>query len=229
MALNYVRWVERLNQQRVLRTEAGKRFIGAIGVLANELAEGASQAVRALWVGDRAGIGPAYDGLTPAGEELSLPKYPRESWAQYHARLQRAWDDWPYAGHESSILGQLAAAGFDDPGITIYHASDWPLSGRPSWWSQFWVYFPIGSHTVTADGPPIGPSLTVGSFVVGPVGLLQSDAFAMRQIILKFKPAHWICSGIVFQVSGWVVGTDPDVGDPGLVVGGETATVGVPY
>lgn len=224
MARTYTRFVQRINQQLVLRTEVGVRLIGSIGVLVDELLEGATQAVRAAWVGDS--VGPAADALSAAGEEMSLPRYPRESNEQYEARLERAWDDWPYAGHESSILGQLEAAGF--PGAEIYTPADWPLTGLPDWWSQFWVFFPAGTHSVTAAAPEVG-SFTVGDgTLIGPVGLSQADLFAIRRIVKKFKPGHYICSGVIFEISGWTIGTGHTVGEPGLVLGGESELVGVP-
>lgn len=222
MARTFTRFVERINQQLVLRTEPGRKFIGLIGALSDITQEACEQALRAGWVGDN--VGPAVDALSAAGDEVSLPKYPRESSSQYRARLARVWEDWPTAGHESSILAQLDAAGFSD--AQIYDAGDWPLSGLAAWWSQFWVYFPAGTHTVTAAGPVVG-SFTVGDgSSVGVVGLTLEDLAAMRAIVNKFKPAHYICSGIIFELSGWTVGTGHDVGDPGLLVGGSVATVG---
>lgn len=227
MALTYVRWIERITGQLALRSEAGKRLMqGTLGlVVGDKLVEGARQAVRAGWVGDT-DTGPAEDALGLAGGEVSLPRYPSETAEQYHARLQRAWEDWQYAGHESSIIGQLEAAGF--PGAEIYYASDWPTSGLVDWWSQFWVFYPAGTHTVTAPGPDIG-GFTVGDgTTLGPVGISPANLLAMRSIIKKFKPTHWICSGLIFEISAWTMGAGPLIGDPGLLVGGEVATVGVP-
>lgn len=222
MALTFQRFVERINQQLVLRTEPGRKFIGLSGVLMDFTMEAATQAVRANWVSDS--IGPAADGLTAIGDEYSLPKYPRETNSEYELRLERAWEDWPTAGHEDTILGQLEAAGF--PGAEIYYATDWPLTGLPDWWSQFWIFFPAGTHTVTGAGPVVG-GFTVGDgSSVGVVGLSLQDIAAIRAIIKKFKPAHYICSGVVFEISGWTVGTGHLAGEVGLVVGGSTVTVG---
>lgn len=186
------------------------------------LAEGARQAVRASWIGDTPGNGPAYDGVGAAGNELSLPRYPQETWAQYHARLQRAWTDWPLAGHESIIRAQLAAAGF--PGAQIFYALDWP--GWADWWSQFVVFYPAGTHTVTG-GAEIG-AFTIGDgTIIGVDGISVADILALRLIIKKFKPAHWVCRAIVFELSGWTIGTGHVIGEPGLEVGGSHTFVGV--
>lgn len=225
MAETYVRWIDRITGQLAFRNGAGQRLMGTISlVLGDQISEGLRQAVRSGWIGDD-DTGPADDALGPAGSELSLPRYPDETAAQYHARLDRAWDDWPTAGHETSTVAQLAAAGF--PGAVIYHAREWPTTGRTDWWSQFWVMFPAGTHTATAAGPLIG-SFTIGpSITIGPVGISAENMLAMRALILKFKPAHWICSGIIFEISGWTVGDGTLVGDPGLLIGGEQATIGV--
>lgn len=220
MASSYTRWVERLNQQMVLRTEVGRRFIGTIGVLIDQLADSFVQSVRASWVGDRAEVGPAYDALTPAGEELSLPRYPQETWTQYHTRLQRAWNDWPYAGHESSILGQLTAAGYD--GAQIFYTDDMTD------WSHFWVFFPVGTHTVTSEGPEIGSFVVGDGTTIGPEGLDAIDLLTTRLIIKKFKPAHWVCDHIIYEIEGWTVGSGHLVGELDLVIGGTRAKVGVP-
>lgn len=255
MAQTYVRWIERITGQLALRQGAGQRLMGTLALLLGDNnAEAIRQAVRAGWVGDN-DTGPAEDALGAAGDELSLPRYPNETWEQYHARLQRAWDDWPYAGHETSIVGQLEAAGF--PGAVVYHASAWPYSGRPDWWSQFWVFFPEGTHAVTSPGAvywddgsaplygffPWGggatygthtPGPTGGSFAwgdgttYGPLGITPVELLTIRSIIQKFKPARWICSGVIFEISGWTYGTGPTWGSPGLVWGGEVSTVGVP-
>lgn len=220
--MEYTKFLERI-AVRVMRSEPSKRFLGVHGLVFNFVAEAARQAVRALWIGDRTGNGPAYDALEPAGRELSLPRYPGETWGNYQGRLQRAWTDWPVAGHETSILSQLAAAGF--PGAQILYPSDWP--GYFTSWSQFVVFYPVGSHPVTGPGPEYG-SFTWGyGTTYGPTGISGEQLLAMRAIIRKFKPAHWVCRAIVFELSGWTYGTGHVWGEPGLVWGGETVYVGV--
>jgi hypothetical protein len=207
---------------RVLRGAAGERFLGAMALLFDRLAEGSRQAVRAFWIGDREGNGPAYDALGPAGEELSLPRYPTETWAQYHARLQRAWTDWPYAGDETSILGQLAAAGF--PNAQIFYMYNW--LGVSSW-SQFIVLFGTGMHPVTSAGALIGTFIVGDGTNIGPQGITSAQLRALRLIVKKFKPGHWRCPAIVFELTGWTIGTGHIIGEPGLVIGGEHVYVGV--
>jgi len=208
---------------RVLRSLPGQKLVGLTGLLCDYIAEGARQAVRAMWIGDRTGNGPAYDALEPGGRELSLPRYPGETWASYHARLQRAWTDWPVAGHETSIEAQLAAAGF--PGAVIFYVTDWP--GFLTSWSQFVVFYPAGMHPVTGPGPAYGSFNWGDGTTFGPTGITAEQLGAMRAIIRKFKPGHWVCRAIVFELSGWTFGTGHTYGEPGLVYGGETIYVGV--
>jgi hypothetical protein len=218
--VNYRNYIARI-AARVLRGGPGERFAGAVALLFDWLSEGGRQAVRAFWIADRPGNGPAYDALGPAGQELSLPRYPGETWGQYHARLARAWDDWPLAGDETSILGQLAAAGF--PGAVIYYPPDAPA--YLTTWSQFAVFFARGLHPVTGPGAPWGSFKWGDGTTYGPTGITAGQLQTIRSIIRKFKPAHWICPAIVFEVTGWTYGTSHKWGEPGLVYGGLTIQV----
>lgn len=236
MASTYLQFVRRV-VPTVLRTEPGRRLTGTVALVANMVAEAASQAVRASWIGDRKG--PAYDALKPAGNELSLPRYPVESWSQYHARLERAWEDWQHAGHDSSLTGQLETAGF--PGAQIYSALSfgwptrpplhWPNDVLPQsfWWSKFWVFFPEGTHSVTAPGPIAGDGHTAGDpgLIAGPVGIAPVAMDTIRSIIRKFKPGHWRGLQVVFEITGPTAGTGHVAGEPGLVAGGQTAAMGI--
>jgi len=198
----------------VLRGPIGRRFIGTFALFFDLLAEGARQAVRAPWVGDASGVGPAYDGMTASGNEVSLMRYPGETWAQHHARLQRVWDDYPLAGTEGAIAAQLSAAGF--PGAVFYY--DPPNTA-------FWIFFPAGTHTVTAQGPLVGSFVVGDGTLIGPVGITPGQITTMRGIIARWKPAHWVCTKIIFQLTGWTVGDGHHVGDVGLTLGGENVII----
>lgn len=214
----------------VLRTEPGRRFVGVMSLTTSMLAESYREAVRASWIGDSK-IGPAYDALSLAGSETSLPRYLNETWDQYHARLQRVWEDWPHAGVESSILGQLDAAGF--PSGVFYSALPWGWPTRPPlnwpdevapeefWWSKFWIFFPAGTHSVTADGPIAGDGHNAGDpgLVAGPVGITGAQMKTIRMIVGKFKPGHWRGFQVVFELEGPTAGTGHLAGEPGLVAG----------
>lgn len=214
MGRTYRNWLASIAPP-VLRGDTGARLVGLVALMFDYLAEGARQALRSSWVGDS--DGPAYDALEPAGHELSLPRYPNETWRQYHGRLQSAWDVWPYAGDESVIISQLAALGY--PGAVIYYTIY--LGDLPASWSQFVVFYPLGTHHV--GQPKEVGTFTVGDgTVIGPTGITIAEIATFRAIINKFKPGHWICPAVIFELSGWVVGTGHAVGEPDLVVGGET-------
>lgn len=219
MALTYRSFVERVLRQRIARTDPGRRYFATLALLFDGTMEALEHALRGGWVNDS--LGPAPDALSPAGDELSLPRYPSETATQYKERLARAWTDWQTAGHETSIVAQLTAAGF--PGAEIYYAS-----AADTHWSKFVVFYPAGTHGVTSSGPGYGSFTWGDGTTYGPLGISAQDLSALRNIILKFKPAHWICSGLVFELSGWSYGTGPSWGDPGLVWGGTQAVVGVP-
>jgi hypothetical protein len=223
MALStYRSFVAAVVRLRTLRGKLGQRLKGALAFLQDELAEGLRHATRASWIGDTS-IGPAYDALGPGGSELSLPRYPVETWTQYHERLKRVWQDWPFAGDESTIIGQLTEAGF--PGAVIYT----PLNADfdPSdYWSHFIVFLPEGSHPVVAPAPKWGAFNWGDGTKYGPIGLTSAQYGTIRSIIRKFKPGHWICRWVVFQISGWQYGTGHTWGEAGLKWGGQSARVG---
>lgn len=196
MGTNYRQWVARLTQGiGVLKDGLGAGFIGVVhGLMADITAEGASRAVRSPWltVSDQPD-----DALALIGKERSLPLYPRETIAQYRARLKSAWSIYQFGGDESSIAGQLQAAGFG----LCYTIDPWngvlTVSG---YWSHFTVW--IGTHTVTAAGPPYGSFAWGDGSRYGPVGLTLEDANTIRAIIAKWKPVDWICRDIRFDLGG---------------------------
>lgn len=217
----YLEYLDRVIRLRTLRGPRGQALVGTFGVLADALAQGWSEGLRAPWIGD-VGEGPAYDALGPAGSELSMPRYPGESWTQYHERLQRAWTDYRFAGTEATIEAQLAAAGF--PGARVLGPNDTTIE-PPGYWSHFIVYFPIGSHTVTASAPKWGSFKWGDGTQYGPVGLSAQQLQTIRAIVRKWKPGHWICRELVFQIAGWQYGTGRTWGEIGLKWGGESARV----
>lgn len=192
------------NSPTRLRGYFGRRLVGAAMFLLDSVAQGLTHAIKAPWI--KSEEGGSYDAPQFLASELSLPRYPTETYLQHKGRLARAWLDWPFAGSAQTIVAQLAAAGF--PGVEIRFDPDAPgPHGEPApYWSQFWVFFPIGSH------PIIGPGVPWGSFdwgdgsLWGPEGRDGPEATriaidTMRAIVRKFKPAHWVCRGLVFELS----------------------------
>jgi len=214
--------------------EVGEKFIGAIGMLSDMCADNFRHALRSSWVGDSyiGGPGPAYDALTPGGRELGLPRYPPEPWDQYHARLNRVWEDMQVAGDESSLLAQLTATGF--PNAVIITPHEWPDEPGPAgelpYWSQFWIIFLEDvygvSPAVPYDGFDWGDETLFG--ISGVTTLLVQT---LQRTVRQFKPAHWICRGITFVTgSGWLIGDTRSLSTLtglGYTFGGETITIGV--
>jgi len=213
----FVKFVESGILPTLFSGRFARRHMGVTAAVFDVLAEGFAHAVRAPWVSDTKGVGPAVDILGDLGAEVGRPRYPRETWQSHKSRINTIWDTAPLDGTESVLLLELAAAGF--PGAQVQYTSDSVN------WSEFWIFFPAGTHTITAEGPPVG-SFSIGDGThIGPVGLLAEDLATMRAIIRAHKPAHWVCSKIVFQLTGWSVGDGHHVGDPGLVIGGTNVSV----
>lgn len=207
----------------VLRGPVGERFVGGLAALLDQASENGRHALRSAWVGDNliGGPGPAYDALTPAGKELDLVQYPPETWPQYHSRLNDAWETYQRAGDENTIVEQLALLGF--PGAVIYTAQDWPSVPGPygelPYWSQFWI-------VLDGDALGLSPAALWGAFnwtdgtLYGIDGLTSAQVKSLRDIVKKWKPAHWICRAVMFKFGGWLWGDGSIWGEPGLVYGG---------
>lgn len=200
----------------------GERFVGVFGLLCDDIAEGAKHAVL---VSKFTSSLFSADTLRTLGEERNMPRFPEEDDDTYKARLQNAWTLWRQAGTAGGLIAVFAAAGIE--GLRIFSARNWPTTAPVGHWSQFWAFLPAGTHPVTGLGPEIG-TFTVGDgTTIGPTGITATELAAMRATVKNFKPAHWVCRGLVFQISGWSVGDGSVVGDPGLEIGSEHAVVGV--
>lgn len=204
----------------------GERFVGVIALLADLVSEGATEAVKVPWLAEPSSPD---DALRFAAFDRNLERYPNETADQHRARLLRAWKDWQAAGDESAILGQLAAANF--VGAVIYCQAEWlrppetDVLGNP-WWSLSWIFFPKGTHPVTAQGPICGSGLQCGSGVLcGPVGI-GNVAKILVGIVQKWKPSDWVVRELIFEISGSTSGTAHTCGEPGLVCGGQCAAMG---
>ncbi len=207
----------------ILRAEFGQRWRASAAFYLDALTEGNNQAIKAPWLGNPSGVPP--DALGPIGEQRLLERYPAESDEEYTARLTNVWEIWQLAGGPEVILEQLAAAGY--PGAAIFTPLEWPSVPPTPYWSQFWVYFPEGTHPVTSAGEPWGTAFQYGDGATwGLQGITAEDLAAIRSIIRKFKPGRWVCRHIHFQISGWFYDEDGvQWGDPGLEWGGESARV----
>jgi hypothetical protein len=212
----------------------GSRFIGMLwAVPADVIGVALTQAIKAPWL-HRGGQQPA-DALPLLGGERNMPRYPVETTAQYQERLRGAWFAWEYAGTKAAIESQYAAAGYPDARVyeprrqhsqTLDWHGDWerePLD----YWSQFWVFFPQGSHGFSPP-PTIGdPGLTIGDedLLIGATGT-YAEVRLLRGLVNKWRPAHVICRELILELTGATIGTGHVIGEPGLVIGGEQLTLG---
>lgn len=191
-------------------------FFGVVGLAADAAAEAHGQILRMPWL--REPTSPD-DVLPLVGSERRMPRYPIETPAVYRRRLWLAWEVYPWGGSSTAIERQLAAAGM--PGA---------VRAGPGSWSEFWVYFAIGTHPVTSPGAPIDTPhhWTVGDgTIIGPEGITVAELYSLRELVKKWKHSQWVCRALVFQISGWTVGDGSIVGEPDLEIGGENAWVGV--
>lgn len=221
MSKTYVDHIERI-VPRVLRGFWGSRLIGSFALLVDALMQGVAESVTAGWIKWSSGV--PTDSLAYHGQDTALERYPVETDEQYKARIELAWETWQLAGGPESILDQLAAAGF--PGAEIYTPLEWPTRPPTPYASQFWVFFPEGTHPVTSQGPLIGSFVVGDGTVIGPTGISVEQLFMLRRLIRKWKSGRWVCRELIFEISGWTIGSGHVIGEPGLVIGGETAVVG---
>lgn len=195
MPKNYRQWAYDISPP-VLRTLPGRAYAGAKAMLMDFLMMAATHAVRTGWIGDS--VGPSWDGIGPTGRDMLLPRYPGESFNAYHGRLKEAWIDWPRAGVEEILLKNLAALGF--PGGVVQYHTEWD-GYPPPWWSLFSIFYAYGTHSF---GPPRkyddGCAYDDGT-IYDVTNITPLQYVTMRGIIRKFKPAHWVCVAVVFEVS----------------------------
>lgn len=200
----------------VFRGHYGQRLIGTVGLLWDSL----SQATLDAWLAPmlERSVGPAYDALTPIGEEQQMPQYPGEDWLTYRNRLRDPWGTWDDAGTPNIIIEQLEAAGL--PGAQWFR---WTENGSRT---EFAIWYGAGTHPVT--GSPTVGAFTIGDgTILGPEGLTQDQIRAYKDLINHWKPALWVCTNVIFELSGWTVGAGHVIGEAGLTVGGEQVRMGV--
>ena len=200
------------NTPAVWRAYFGSRSMGTLALLWDAFSASTVDALRAPFL--ELENGPAYDALRPIGQEQSMPQYPIEDWLTYRNRLREPWATWEIAGTERGVIEQLAAAGV--PNGQIFR------NGL----SSFRVFYAAGDHSVT--GQPLVGGFTVGDGTfIGPIGISPETIRAIPGLINHWKPANWVCTDVVFELSGWTIGTGHTVGEVGLVIGGEHAVLTV--
>lgn len=191
-----------------------------VGLIHDVSAEAWSLVLRMPWLADAE----SPDDVVPiVAKERRLRRYSLETAAAHRARVLDAWNAYAFAGAGQTILQQLDLAGYPGAALRFFTGREGPRQEPGPYWSQFWVYWPIGTHPVTGDAPAVG-SFVVGSAQVGVVGVDPDYFPTVRGIIRKWKPVDWYFRGFVFQIStGLVVGSFV-VGST-TVIGGEIETV----
>lgn len=178
----------------------GTRFTGTLTLFAEAAAQGAGEALRAPWLKEETSPD---DCLYLAGSECRMPRYPNETAATYRARLIGAWEAWEFAGDELAIEGQLHAAGFAGAYVTTDITREGPRGYPAPYWSQFWVRFPASSGIVVSITEHLwdGTYDWSGEINWQPTNLTRQQLETMAGIINHWKPADWVCRGLIFEFS----------------------------
>lgn len=200
MLTDWVKYVEKLPLSATWKGELGAKFVGLVmGEIHNRLSEGFMDAVRSPYL-HLAGRTPD-DALPYIGSETNINSYPGESLAAYRARLNDPWALWTFAGDESVIASQFAAAGFPGAVVQFDPARTGPKGEAAPYWSQFWIYFPYSSnHPVTGAGTTWG-SFNWGDGTVYGLNVTVTFYQLIHGLISKWKPGHWICRGFIFELA----------------------------
>lgn len=170
----------------------GARLLYAISLFTDLHLEGIRQAVLAGSLDQSPD-----DALPYEGSDTMLERYPLETSASHRARLQARWETWPWAGTEQGLLAQLAASGY--PGTEIYDDADWHREPQP-WWSQFWVVFPEGTHTVGYYHLWDETGLYWDEDIVWSSDRTSEQVSAFRKIVQEWRPAHVVCRELLFEL-----------------------------
>jgi hypothetical protein len=188
--------------------DLGLKYAGVVlGVSNDMMSEGAATAVSAQWLvpfrpgaPDDRPVG----GLDMIGAASGLPRYPAETHQAYLTRLLRRWTLWTQ-GPKDTLIEELESAGFSNVTIEVPNDST-PRPDPVSYWSRFWIDFPVGSHPVTGpEGFVVGTGV-VGTDRIGPGGFDTAEGALVwgliRQIIRRMKPSQWVVWDYRFDLGG---------------------------
>lgn len=164
-----------------------KLATGAIGLVADQLGDAASSAVKSPWLTLSTQPDDALDELGP---ERNIDRYAGESATTFRQRLLAAWESWTFAGTESGIPAQFEAFGL--PNVTVEPANP----GDPVACSHIRV---IIATPHPYDISPRWGTMTWGSFNWG---VTPNDIGALVGIVRKWKAGHEKLVEIVILTTG---------------------------
>jgi hypothetical protein len=183
-----------------LRAFWGRRLSGgAIGLFADLIAEGATQAFFARLVGHPQ---QAPDSLLQVGRDRDLIRFRGETEANYRARVGDAWDDYDQGGTPQQMLhviDQWGSAGWPE---TWINDTCTLVEGEPF---EFTITIPFG-----LIDPPWVPEVYGGGHTYAELGFyygvgVSTDIPMLLYLVRKWKPAR--CVGYVrvyYSVSDFV-------------------------
>lgn len=168
----------------------GTRFIGgAIGLLFDMLAEGASIAVFVSKMGSRNFPDDSPDLL---GIERNMPRFPGEATTSYTQRLKDAWKLWRESGTSGGI-NKMFFRWLPATSVTFHTNASWDWDSQPTNWSRLWVV--LIAHPWTDDGTWDDPG-TWDDGGTWDTTATADEVRAARDIVRSFKSGHEICVAI---------------------------------
>jgi hypothetical protein len=194
----------------------GQAFVGALASGVDAAIDRIAQSVKAKL----SGLSPA-DALAAVGAERIIERGPNETDAAYVARLQGAWDTWPWAGTPYGMLQAFKGLGYPNTGVVIAQVRGGRVcsldaggnlvvaaAGNALWctdslkdpygspydqpfWSKFDVIF-------------VSPFLASWGAGATLPGSSSDEVNRIRRLIAAWKPAHATCNRIaVLTTSKW--------------------------
>jgi hypothetical protein len=173
--------------------EFAANLIGTIaGILPDTVAEGASQAIRSVWLTLSNQPDDEHDQI---GTERNMPRYRGESADTYRARLLKAWVAWGSAGTPAGIIAQYNAFGLSNVSLQPIN----PLSATE--WSWFRVIISEPHPYIADPTPPTWGGQAWGTFNWG-IGLEPDDTATLIDIAKRWKSGHERVKQIVILPTG---------------------------
>lgn len=182
----------------------GKRFVELLGLVGDAMGDACLYAAMAVWV--RNPYQPQ-DARERLAQERRMPRYPTETEAQHRARLA----DWRVAyeagGSGTTLLSQVAAFGLSGGTIATHYTSGWetepptlhPVTGT-SWWSLFWLYFPVGHGRRPAEQGWDDDDWAWDDEHGFDIEMTVAEIAGLRELIARWKPSQWVCEEVVFAM-----------------------------